>query len=74
MPVVIVTCPTRGHHAGFYSVAGFFGVGDTRAELTAEQLAALKGEIERKESVLSVRELTPKELAAEAEAKKKGKK
>lgn len=71
MPAVIVTCPSSsGPTHGFYSSAGYFPDGETRVDLSEEQLAALQGEIARKESVLTVRvltaeELVPKEIAAD---------
>ena len=70
---VIVTCPDRaGLHAGFYSVAGYFAVGATEVELDDEQLAALEGEIARRESILSFERVSAP-APAPAPAPKRGK-
>ncbi len=66
MPRVVVTCPDRrGQFGGFWSAGLHFGVGETRIDVTAEQLKVLLAEVASGSSMLEVREIAAEESAAD---------
>lgn len=55
MPRVTITCPDRrGLYNGAWALGRHFPDGKTTLDLTDAEIAILKGEIERRETILTV--------------------